>query len=585
MEILAEPLGARRSGLACRVPRLLTAITGLVLVVLLMAPNTHAAPGDLDPTFSGDGKVLTDFAGGDDGASAVAVQPDGKIVAAGFASQAAGGRTFAVVRYTSAGLPDSSFGDDGIVATSFGDGSAAARAIAIEADGDIVVAGTSSQPDTGWDFALARYEPDGGLDTSFGDNGRVTTDFDDVANGINALVVQPTGKLVVAGESEGDFALARYDTDGGLDTSFSGDGVVTTDFASKADTAYAVALQGDGRIVAAGSAFRKQSFYDAPQFFALARYQADGTPDSTFSGDGILITDISQSYGNARAHAVAVQQDGKIVLGGVLGREQFSDLGLFSLLAVARYNPGGSQDSSFDGEGQLDSAGARALAIQANGGILAAGWTWFSKSEDFLVARWHSSSSLDSQFGGPRQQRESPFPPGAVADFGHFNVDRARALVIQSDGKIVAAGRSAPGYDQPGDFALVRFRIDTLEPADADADGVADDADLCDHVFGAEPDGCPHYSRTVTIRYSDRDAAFRGRVSSNERDCREDSRVTVFRHRPGDDVRVSRPSSASVYWVRFPRHPGWYYAKVKRSLEWNFGVCEGARSPLLRVTK
>ena len=556
------------------------AITGVVL--FMMVPRAEAAPGDLDPTFSGDGKVLTDIAGGDDGASAMAIQPDGKIVTAGFASPPAGGRTFVVVRYDSAGLPDPSFGDDGIVTTSFGGGSAAARALAIEPDGDIVVAGTSSQPETGWDFALARYEPDGSLDASFSDNGRVTTDFDNVANGINALAVQPNGKLVVAGESRGDFALARYDTDGSLDTSFSGDGVVTTDFAGKADAAYAVALLGDGRIVAAGSAFKKLDFYDAPQFFALARYQADGTPDSTFSGDGILITDISQSYGNARAHAVAVQQDGKIVLSGVLGRESFSDLGLFSDLVVGRYGPSGSQASSFE---RIQSAGARALAIQANGGILTAGLTWFGESEDFLVARWHSNGGLDSEFGGPRHPVLPLRPPGAVADFGHFNVDRARAMAIQSDGGIVVAGRSAPDYDEPGDFALARFRIDALAPADADADGVANNLDLCDHVSGPEPDGCPHYAQTVTIRYSNRDTTFRGRISSGLGRCLWDVRVAIFRHRLGGDVRVGRPSSFPSYSVRFPPRRGWYYAKVKRSVLWDRGVCQGARSPMLRVTK
>ena len=145
---------------------------------------------------------------------------------------------------------------NGIVATRFGDGSAAARAIAIEDDGDIVVAGASSQPETGWDFALARYEPDGSLDPSFGQNGRVTTDLG-ASEGANALVLQPDGKLVVAGESGGDFALARYNPDGSLDTSFSGDGIVTTDFAGWGDVAYAVALQDDGRIVAAGSAYRR----------------------------------------------------------------------------------------------------------------------------------------------------------------------------------------------------------------------------------------------------------------------------------------------------------------------------------------
>ena len=584
--MLAEVLGDRRRKPSGRkAVGLLAATTGAVLLaVLAVAPDAQAAPGDLDPSFSRNGKVLIDFAGGDDGASAVAAQPDGKVVAAGFASLPVGGRAFALVRFDVDGVRDPSFGGDGIVATRFGDGSAAARAIAIEDDGDIVVAGASSQPETGWDFTLARYEPDGSLDPSFGQNGRVTTDLG-ASEGANALVLQPDGKLVVAGESGGDFALARYNPDGSLDTSFSGDGIVTTDFAGWGDVAYAVALQGDGRIVAAGSAIAEHEVYGETPFFALARYQADGTPDSTFSGDGIVITDISDPYGSARAHAVALQQDGKIVLGGATGG------GIFSALIIARYNPNGSPDQSF-ATAYEDYAGARALAIQASGRIVAAGWTWFSESFDFVVTRWDSNGAWDSRFGGPRDPQRGG-PPGAVADFGLFNADQARALAIQPDGKIVVAGRSEPGYDysgdfendEPGDFALARYRMDSLDPPDADADGVTNDRDLCDRISASLPDGCPHYARTVTIRYSNRDKAFRGRISSDQPGRDRYVPVTVFRNRPGEDVQVGRPSSAPVYWVRSPRRPGWYYAKVERTLEWDFGVCEGARSPLLRVRK
>jgi uncharacterized delta-60 repeat protein len=554
----------------------------MLALLLATAPKAPAAPGDLDPTFSGSGKVLLDFAGGDDGASAVAVQPNGKIVAAGFATLPVAGRVFAVARFNAAGARDPSFGGDGVVTTRFGDG-AAARAIAIEPDGDIVVAGASSQPDTGWDLTLARYEPDGSLDSTFGQNGRVTTDLG-ASEGANALVLQPDGKLVVAGESRGDFAVVRYNPDGSLDASFSVDGIVTTDFTGWGDVAYAVALQDDGRIVAAGSAYAEHEAYGDTPFFALARYQADGTPDPAFSGDGILITDISDPYGNARAHAVALQQDGKIVLGGATGG------GSFSALIIARYNPNGSPDQTF-GTAYEDSAGARALAIEASGRIVAAGWTWFSESFDFLVTRWDSNGAWDSRFGGPRDSRGRP--PGAVADFGLFNADQARALAIQPDGKVVVAGRSEPGYDysgdfendEPGDFALARYRMDSLDPPDADADGVTNDRDLCDRISASLPDGCPHYARTVTIRYSNRDKAFRGRVSSDQPGRDRYVPVTVFRNRPGEDVQVGRPSSAPVYWVRSPRRRGWYYAKIERTLEWDFGVSEGARSPLLRVRK
>jgi uncharacterized delta-60 repeat protein len=550
-----------------RAARSLTAVTGSVLVTLALllaaAPNAHAAPGDLDPTFSRNGKVLTDVGGGgDDGASAVAVQPDGGIVAAGFSSQPASGRTFAVVRYDSDGARDPSFGDDGIVTTAFGDGTAAARALAIEADGDIVVAGTSSQPETGWDIALARYEPDGSLDSAFGQNGRVTTDFDGASDGANAVVLQPDGKIVVAGESGGDFGLARYDTDGSLDTSFSGDGVLTTDFAGWGDVAYALALQGDGRIIAAGNAIQHdESIYDT-RFFALARYQADGTADPSFSGDGIAITDISGSY-NTHAYAIALQQDGRMVLGG----RSYNGV-------LARYNADGSPDPSFGDAGRVLAYAVRALASQSNGTLVAAG-----SNPDFEVARWSSNGTLDRDFG-----QSSPLDsPGAETDFGDFNEDQARAVAIQSDGKIVAAGRSVSDYNGPGDFALARYRVDSLPPADADADGVENDEDLCDHRPATHPDGCPHYPRTVTIRYSNRDRAFKGRVYTDRFTCEWSARVAIFKHQPGDDLMVGRPYHGSRYVVPYPRRRGWYYAKVDRYMWGEFLICNGSRSTLLRV--
>ena len=126
---MAELVGDRTWSRSTRpAVRLLAAITGSALVLLMTAaPNAHAAPGDLDPTFSGNGQALIDFAGGDDGASAVAVQPDGKVVAAGFASLPVAGRTFGVARFDSDGARDPSFSGNGIVTTRFGDGAAAGR--------------------------------------------------------------------------------------------------------------------------------------------------------------------------------------------------------------------------------------------------------------------------------------------------------------------------------------------------------------------------------------------------------------------------------------------------------------------------
>jgi uncharacterized delta-60 repeat protein len=212
----------------------------------------------LDTTFDSDGKVTTDFGAAED-ASAVAIQPDGRIVAAG-ESQGGFGRDFALARYNVDGSLDTSFDSDGKVTTDFGVLDAASD-VAIQPDGRIVAAGNSGGFGFSRDFALARYNRDGSLDTSFDSDGKVTTDFggSEVAT---AVAVHPDGRCVAAGGSDEDFALAGYKVDGSLDTSFDSDGKVTTDFGGF-EFASDVAIQPDGRIVAAGNSGGD---------FALARY-------------------------------------------------------------------------------------------------------------------------------------------------------------------------------------------------------------------------------------------------------------------------------------------------------------------------
>jgi len=215
--------------------------------------------------------VTTDFGGSDYGFS-VALQPDGKIVVAGYA-----GGDFALARYNSDGALDTSFGSGGKVTTDFGgsyhpDG----FSVALQPDGKIVVAGYA-----GGDFALARYNSDGALDTSFGSGGKVTTDFGGSDAGYS-VALQPDGKIVVAGYAGLDFALARYNSDGALDTSFGTGGKVTTDFSGGRDVGYSVALQPDGKIVVAGY---------AGVDFALARYNSDGALDTSFGSGGKVTTD------------------------------------------------------------------------------------------------------------------------------------------------------------------------------------------------------------------------------------------------------------------------------------------------------
>src|SRR5919106_930041 len=233
-------------------------IVGAVALVLAIANPAAAPPGDLDPTFDGDGKVTTDFAGGGDQAQAVAIQGDGKIVAAGIDRNLSGVGDLALARYNPDGSLDTTFDTDGLVTTDFIGQTDQAYAVAIQGDGKIVAAGRAFLGSTREEFALARYNPDGSLDTTFDGDGKVTTDFAAFNDNARAVVIQGDGRIVAAGfavvSGTNDFALARYNTDGSLDSTFDGDGKVTTDFAAASDIAHSVATQGDGRIVAAGFA-------------------------------------------------------------------------------------------------------------------------------------------------------------------------------------------------------------------------------------------------------------------------------------------------------------------------------------------
>jgi uncharacterized delta-60 repeat protein/uncharacterized repeat protein (TIGR01451 family) len=274
--------------------------------------------------------VTTDFAGSTDVAWGMAIQGDGKLVVAGLADVSGTG-DFALARYKADGSLDTSFDADGKVTTDFDAGSSdLAYAVALQGDGKIVAAGVAVISGTN-DFALARYNTDGSLDTSFDGDGLTTTDFGAGLDQASGLAIQTDGKIVAVGRADisgaFDFPLARYNADGSLDTTFDGDGKVTTDFAGDIDLAYGVAIQTDGRIVAAGRAV-----VSGNRHFALARYNADGSPDTIFSGDGKVTTDFAGSF--AQAFGLAIQADGKIVAAGFAGAD----------FALARYQSEGVGD-------------------------------------------------------------------------------------------------------------------------------------------------------------------------------------------------------------------------------------------------
>src|SRR5882724_5461257 len=223
-------------------PRVLLAMALVFLLSSSVLQNlVRAASGDLDSTFGGGGKLTLAFPGANDVARGTAIQSDGKIVAVG-----SDGNDFTLARYTTTGALDATFGAAGTVTTDFSGGVEQAFAVAIDASGKFVVAGsatnTSNVNPTGTDFALARYNANGTLDATFGTGGKVVTDFLSSSDQAAAIRIDSNNKIVVAGRAFNpgnppstpstsfDFALARYNTNGSLDGSFGTGGKTITDF-------------------------------------------------------------------------------------------------------------------------------------------------------------------------------------------------------------------------------------------------------------------------------------------------------------------------------------------------------------------
>ena len=311
--------------------------------------------------------MTTRFRGAGAVSRAVAIQDDGKIVVAGGADD---GRRFAVARYLPNGTLDGTFGKEGKVTARFSAGGNFARAVAIAKDGTILVAGQTSHDNGSW-FAVLRLLSDGSRDSSFGHDGRVTTQFGGVAGDAYGVAIQGNGRIVVVGEglSDGGFCLARYRSDGRLDRGFGDAGTVVS---RSPGGARAVALQDDGRIVVGGIGG------DIFGPFALERYESDGHRDPTFSGNGRLT--VSMGDGEESGQAVMIQEDGKIVEVGYTNvPHEFGDTGNGGF-ALVRVRPGGALDRSFGVDGKLVTEFSEGVslglagALQPNGKIVAAGW-------------------------------------------------------------------------------------------------------------------------------------------------------------------------------------------------------------------
>ncbi len=397
------------------------------------------------PRLCSNGLVTTSFTAGDDVANAAVLQPDGKIIAVGQA-EVGGTDDFALARYNSDGSLDTTFGTGGLVTTSFTAGDDVANAAVLQSDGKIIAAGRAGAGVTS-DFALARYNSDGSLDTTFGTGGLVITSSTGNTNTFRAVVLQPNGKIIAVGDArfgggELDFVLARYNSDGSLDTTFgiAGTGLVTTALTAGNNLANAAVLQPDGKIIAAGRATIGGSNFA----FALARYDSDGILDPTFGTGGFVLN--SFTAGQDRAQAAVLQPDGKIIAVGAvqIGGSNFD-------FALARYNSDGSLDTTFGTSGLATTnfGGtdvADAAVLQPDGKIIAAGRT----GGDFALARYNSDGSLDATFGtGGR----------VITDFG-VGFDQALAAVLQPDGKLIAVGEATSGASE--NFALACYETSPL---------------------------------------------------------------------------------------------------------------------------
>jgi uncharacterized delta-60 repeat protein len=449
-------------------------MTAAGTILPIASPVSVAAPnraGDLDPTFGGDGKVTTNFRSGEELRN-VAIDADGKIVVAGCTG--GHGSPIALARYNPNGTLDTSFGGGGKVTTDLAHkGGDCALDVAIQDDGKIVAAGHSGFGGPHAKFAVVRYRPDGTLDKTFGGDGWVSTDFTPDSDFAAAVAIQADGKIIAAGQSgvfgaNTMFALARYNPDGTRDTTFGEHGQVTTDFTGGDDGANAVGLQSDGKIVVAGGAGTDSDFGGTG--FALARYEADGTLDTSFGEDGLVTTAITVGKGDAAAD-VEILSNGKILAAGVDGRGGCGPCGsdLSTSFALVRYNADGTIDTGFGGSGEglvitplspKDDA-ASDLAVQADGRIVVAGVagrgrrgggdTWFA------LVRYDADGMLDPTLGGDGTMKTN-FTP---------NTDFASGMALQADGKFVAAG-IADYLGTHDRFALARYFSDAASQPGSD---------------------------------------------------------------------------------------------------------------------
>jgi len=449
--------GAPRKGTRGRARPLLRTAHVIILLLLAAGP-ARAKSGDLDTGFGEGGRVHLQVEGAESRGHAIAIQDDGKILLGGEANG-----DWALARFRPDGSLDPGFGIDGARTLNIQGWGDVCQALALQADGKILAAGYGKHTagmDVIYTAYLVRFGPGGGLDLTFHGDGKTSLPF---ANALFfGMDLQADGKIVAAGHSGGvfpssnDLLVARFDASGQLDTTFDLDGYLNTDFDGSGDYARAVAVQIDGKIVVAGLATASAT---GKTDFALARYNDDGTLNLNF-GTGGKVTTPFEAGNNEYASGIALQPDGKIVAAGE-SCGFLASLGQYCGFAVARYNPDGTLDEGFatagkaltlffDLVGVANEARATSVAIQDDGSIVVGGYIRYGGvTRHFALARYTAAGTLDQGFGSGGR---------VITAFG--GDDWGQAVAIQEDGKILVGG-DATYTPEPMVFvtemALARF--------------------------------------------------------------------------------------------------------------------------------
>jgi len=429
------------------------------LIVLLICGKVLLLPAQTiipDAAFGNAGYNFADFTAQMDIVYSVALQADGKVLLAGITNDP-NQSDMGVVRLNTDGTFDNSFDTDGKVITDFSNAGDAAYAIAVQTDGKIVVGGTANNGLLGgsFDFAVARYLSDGSLDNTFGGNGKVVFDFQNLNDEIRELLIQPDGKIIAVGSSissnqaYAQMSIWRINPDGTTDFNFNNVGTVTRLPGSQERILGQTALlQPDGGILCIGR--WQTNTVDVYNLF-LVRLNPDGTPDVSFDGDGDAIFNLG--YIDEEVYGSALQSDGKIVLAGRFNDGQIGDDAF-----VARMNANGSIDNSFGTNGfsithlggDFDLDNFRSVALTGSGKILAAGYTKpQSFNEKVMLAQFNTDGTVDNAFGS-----------GGVSFHDYSGlISAAYDMAIQPDGKIVIGGSKSSGsiIDNSCDYLAGRF--------------------------------------------------------------------------------------------------------------------------------